>query len=108
MLKERGRLLIMLVLLATALTAAWTTAQARPREGTRSVRSYSTASALIVSQPGARPASGQGEPDGGATKIPPVITGGTGLVSDEEGTDSPASVWFSWISRIWMARLLGV
>ena len=105
MLKERGRLLIMLVLLATALSAAWTTAHARAREWTSSARSYSTASAMIVSHPGVRPANG--EPDTGLTKNPPIVTGRTGL-GGEDDANSPVSVWFPWISRVWMARFLGV
>jgi hypothetical protein len=100
-----GRLLITLVLLAVASTAAWTTAHARPREGALGGRSCTSASVMIRSYPGMRPASG--EPDVGATKNPPFVTGRTQIVEDEE-TIAPGSNWFPWISRIWMARYLGV
>jgi hypothetical protein len=99
-----GRLLITLVLLAVASTAAWTTAHARPREGALGGRSYTSASVMIRSYPGMRPASG--EPDTGAQKNPPLVTGRADIVDQE--TITPGSNWFPWISRIWMARNLGV
>lgn len=99
-----GRLLITLVLLAVVSTAAWTTAHARPRVGALLGRSYTSASVVIRSHPGLRPASG--EPDVGATKTPPFVTGRSRIADDE--TITPGLNWFSRISRIWMARYLGV
>ena len=104
-----GRLLITLVLLAVATSTAWTTAHARSSGGARWVRSsHVSASVVIGSRPGMRPASG--EPDGGAAKIPPLILGRSGIV-DQEPVDDPSSGsgnWFSRIGAIWMARYLGV
>lgn len=103
-----GRLLITLVLLAVASSAAWTTAHARSSGGARWVRSQASASVVIGSRPGMRPASG--EPDGGAARIPPLIVGRSGIV-DQEPVDDPSSgsgSWFSRIGMIWMARYLGV
>lgn len=100
-----GRLLITLVLLAVASTAAWTNAHARPREGALWGRSSVSASVMVRSYPGMRPASG--EPDTGAQKLPPQISGRADIVIDDE-TTTPGANWFPWISRIWMARYLGV
>jgi hypothetical protein len=102
-----SRLLITLVLLSVAASAAWTTAQARPREGARWGRSYVSGSVVIGSRPGVRPASG--EPDTGASKTPPLVSGRTGTIVDEP-VDDPGNgpgVWFSRIGMIWMARYLG-
>jgi hypothetical protein len=108
--KLSGRLLITLVLLAVATSAAWTPAHARSRDGTRWVRSHATASVVIGSRPGMRPASG--EPDSGAQKTPPTVTGRSGLAGDFDasvvGQPGGASNWFRGISMIWMARYLGV
>ena len=106
--RPSGRLLITLVLLAVASSAAWTTAHARPRDGARWVRSHVSASVVIGSRPGMRPASG--EPDVGASKQPPLVLGRSGIV-DEEPVDDPSSGLYGWVSRIgmiWMARYLGV
>ena len=100
-----GRLLITLVLLTVATTATWTTAHARSREGARLGRPYAYANVVIRSTPGMRPASG--EPDVGATKNPPTVLGRTDLAVDGEPV-ADGSIWFQWISRIWMARYLGV
>jgi hypothetical protein len=105
-----SRLLITLVLLAVALSAAWTPAHARPRDGTRWVRSYTSASVVIGSRPGMRPASG--EPDSGAQKNPPPTIGRSGPVDDTEdpvvGPQSGVMSWFSRICMVWLARYLGV
>jgi hypothetical protein len=105
--RPSSRLLITLVLLSVAATAAWTTAQARPSSGARWVRSHVSTSVVIGSRPGMRPASG--EPDVGATKNPPLISGRSGII-DEEPADDPGSGSGSWLSRIgmiWVARYLG-
>lgn len=104
--KPSSRLLITLVLLAVATLAAWTTAHARPRQGARWVRSQVAAS--VVSRPGARPASG--EPDGGASKNPPLVVGRIGVIVEEPDDDPSIGPgdWFSRIGMIWMARYLGV
>ena len=67
---------------------------------------HSVASADIVirTSPGMRPASG--EPDQGAQKNPPLVLGRSQIADDE--TITVGSNWFPWISRIWMARYLGV
>lgn len=103
-----GRLQITLVLLAVASSAAWTTAHARPREGARWVRSYTSASVMVGSRPGMRPASG--EPDTGASKLPPLVMGRSGIAGEEPADDPSggSSGWLSRIGMIWMARYLGV
>ena len=102
-----SRLLITLVLLAVAATAAcWTTAQARPRWVTHWGRSH-VSGGVVIGRPGMRPASG--EPDTGASKNPPLVLGRTGTIV-EEPVDDPGngpSVWFNRIGMIWMARYLG-
>ena len=104
--KSSSRLLITLVLLAVATCAAWTNADARSSQGARWVRSHVAAS--VVSRPGARPASG--EPDGGASKDPPLVVGRSGIVVAEPADDPSGGLsdWFSRIGMIWMARYLGV
>jgi len=107
--KSNSRLLITLVLLAVASAAAWTPAHARPREGTRLVRSHAVASVAVGSRPGMRPANG--EPDVGLTRTPPYVTGRSGTFTDEEPVVDPLSRtlnWFSRIGMVWMARYLGV
>ena len=107
--RPSSRLLITLVLLAVAATAAWTPAHARPREWTRWVRSNTSASAVIGSRPGMQPASG--EPDSGAQKTPPQMIGRNGPFDGAEDPVDPsdgAAVWFARIGMIWMARYLGV
>ena len=104
-----GRLLITLVLLAVATSAAWTTAHARSRAGgTRWVHSHGSATVVTGSRLGLRPASA--EPDAGASKEPPLVLGRSGIPID--GTvDDPSGVPTDWLSRIgmiWMARYLGV
>ena len=108
--RPSSTLLITLVLLAVAATAAWTPAHARPREGTLWVRSNTNASAVIGSRPGMQPASG--EPDSGAQKTPPQLIGRNGPF---DGAEDPvvdpadgAAAWFARISMVWMARYLGV
>src|SRR5258706_14194751 len=91
-----SRLLITLVLLAVAASAVWTTAHARPREGARWARSYATAGVMIGSRPGARPASG--EPDAGASKNPPLVSGRIGGAVEEPG-DDPSGGSYGWPSR---------
>ena len=105
MLKARNRLLILLVLIAAAMSATWANAQARSADRTRGTRvgSVSIGSAAIATRPGMRPASG--EPDAGSGKIPPVIVG---LPSTDPGDDPPLAGMLQWISRVWMTRLLGV
>jgi len=105
MLKASSRLLILLVLIAAAMSATWANAQARSADRTRGTRvgSVSTGSAAIATRPGMRPASG--EPDAGSGKIPPAIDG---QLPTDPGDEPPLPGMLQWISRVWMTRLLGV
>src|SRR6266850_1424275 len=99
MLKSSSRLLVTLVLLAVASAAAWAPAHARSREGTRWVRSYPGVSVTVGSRPGVRPASG--EPDVGASRTPPQVTGrSSSVVGEDEDLGGAASGAASWFSRI--------
>ena len=108
MLDRLRRLLITLVLLAVAASAAASTAHARQLRHSFGDRSHATAGVMIGSTLGARPASG--EPDGGATKDPPLITQAQIVNSelDGGGTYETVSDWFQRIGLFWMARSLGV
>ena len=104
MFKARGKLLIMLVLVAASLTATWTAAHARSREGAAKYRSrsYSSAGVAVSSRPGARPASG--EPDQPQNKIPPPGH----LILDENGDGAFGPGSLPGLSRVWIARFLGM
>ena len=101
--KVRGKLLIMLVLVAASLTATWTAAHARSREGAAKYRSrsYSSVGVSVSSRPGARPASG--EPDQ-PQKIPPPGH----LISDENGDGFFGPGGLPGLSRVWITRFLGM
>src|SRR6266700_3019231 len=106
MLKASSRLLILLVLIAAAMSATWANAQARSADMTQGTRvgSVSIGNAAIATRPGTRP--GSGEPDAGSGKIPPAIVGQ--LPSTDPGDDPPLPGMLQWISRVWLTRLLGV
>ena len=104
MLSERSRLLILLVLLAVAATAGWTTALAGEKTGS------STASSSFerVSKPPAAPASG--EPDVGQTPRPSTTKGALSPAQWGNGGSSQGSSadrWLCWIFRMWTIRYLG-
>lgn len=105
----RSRLLIRLVLFAAVLLAVTTSAYARPRGSTREIPTRTYLSASVVIAPSGRTAQpASGEPDTPAQKIPPTIIGGSMPVLTEDPDASGDDGWLVWISRIWMARFLGV
>ena len=102
------RLLITLVLLAVACTAAWMPAHAQLRNATLGVSSTASAAVTIGARPGMQPANG--EPDAGSTKSPPSITGRSLIYTDADSFGVLSGGWGSWFSRIsmiWVARYLG-
>ena len=106
MLKARSRLLILLFLIAAAVSATWASAQARSADRTQWTRvgSVSIGSTVIATRPGMRPVNG--EPDAGAGKTPPVIV--SRQQSTDPGDEPPLTGMLQWISRVWLTRLLGV
>jgi hypothetical protein len=103
MFKARGKLLIVLVLVAASLTATWTAVHARSREGATKYRSrsYSSVGVSVSSRPGARPASG--EPDT-PNKVPPP--GHLVLGENGDGMFGPGGL--PGLSRVWITRFLGM
>jgi hypothetical protein len=105
MLSERGRLLLLLVLLSVVAAAGWSTALASGKTGSSSVVS----SPAHMSKPPAAPNSG--EPDVGQTPRPVVTHGALTPIPRGNGGSSqgsPVDLWFRWIFRMWAIRYLGV
>lgn len=102
--KARNSLLVTLVLAAMAMAVA-----SHGAEASGLIPSDSGHPAVVssVQKPSATPATG--EPDVGQNKVPPSSTSAW-LTTLWGGDHSPRSVvdWFTWISRIWAARHLGV
>jgi len=99
------RLLILLVLLATAMAVVWTTAGANPYPGKDPGRSYSYSRS---SHPVAGPAIG--EPDVGQTPGAPktLNAGPSPAPRPLPGRDRLPRFWFNWAGRIWAAHHLGI
>lgn len=91
MMKRIGRLLVMLVLLATALAVDWRIAQARPP------MEWGVSVSAGVSKPVLTTDSG--DPDSGGTIRDPNTTPITRLHSVPGGRHGLR--WFQWTSRIW-------
>lgn len=98
----RNRLLLSLIL---AAIVAFSAASAHARPTLPSVRAGTAATTVHVLKPGST--TFNGEPDGGTPHpleapkyLVPVSGGGA------DGTRVP--LWFVWIGRVWIMRLLGV
>lgn len=105
MLAQRGRLLIPLIFVIAVSCCGWSSAHARVLDNT------GARAQVLDSHKGTAPCSG--EPDVGQYKVPSPAKGA--LVpwngNQEFTARTPAPYWMDrllWISRIWMARLLGV
>jgi hypothetical protein len=96
----------MLVLVAVAVPAFWTSAHARAR--VRGSSRSCAAATSTVTRPAYRPADGtEGEPDV-PQKVPPVVGRSTYAPPVEGPTDMSVLTLLQWASRIWMARYLGM
>jgi hypothetical protein len=93
MMKRNGRLLVLLVLLATALVVDWRIAQARPPMGSGPAVSQSPG----VSKPVL--STDSGDPDSGGTIRDPGTTPATRLSKVPGGRHRLR--WFERTSRIW-------
>lgn len=97
------RLLILLVLLATVVAVAWTTAGANPYRGRDPGVTYSRTSRPVAGPAIGEPDVGQtpGAPkklDAGPAPAPPQLSGRDRLPKD----------WFIMAGRVWAAHHLGI
>ena len=104
MISQRGRLLLLLVLLSVVATAGWTTALAGEKTAPPTV----STSVMSVPKPPAAPTSG--EPDVGQTPHPTLTHGGSLKAPRGEGAPSMGSGtdwWLRWIFSMWAIRYQG-